>query len=188
MSYAVTAIVLCGGTSARMGGVDKTARPLGSHTIIENLIAGLPKRWPVVCVGESREVGREVIWTREHPPLGGPVAGIAAGLEHVDTPLVVILAGDQPFAADAAITVAEHLRDAPMDVDGVAANQSDGRGQPLLAAYRVKRLRAVMPDDPSGHGVHRVMTPLNLTSIEVAPDSTLDVDTPADLHQANELR
>lgn len=188
MAYAVTAIVLCGGTSARMGGVDKTSLPLGEHSVLANLVNGLPQRWPVVCVGEPRDVGREVTWTREHPPHGGPVAGIAAGLTHVETSLVVVLAGDQPFGADAAHAVAEHLMDSPADVDGVTACQSDGRGQALLAAYRAKRLRAVMPDEPSGHGVHRVMTALHLHSIDVDPGSTLDVDTPADLARANERR
>ena len=38
------------------------------------------------------------------PPGGGPVAAVAAGLSLVETDLVVVLAGDMPFAADTAGT------------------------------------------------------------------------------------
>ena len=184
---AVVAVVLCGGTSARLGGGDKTARDLGAATVLDTLLMGLPDEWGVVCVGEARPTTRGVTWTREDPPLGGPLAGVAAGLAHVTVPTVVVLAGDQPFAADAARVVATALHDAAPETDGVLATQADGRGQPLLAAYRTHALRAVIPTDPSGHGVHRTVAPLRLAQVDVTPTSTLDVDTPADLAQARRL-
>lgn len=183
----VTAVVLCGGTSARMGGGDKTAHDLGATTVLDTLLSGLPGEWGVVCVGEARSTTRPVTWTREDPPLGGPVAGLAAGLAQVAGPVVVVLAGDQPFAADAARVVAAALDEAPPETDGVLATQTDGRGQPLLAAYRTEALRAVIPADPTGHGVHRTVAPLRLAQVDVTPTSTLDVDTPADLAQARRL-
>ncbi|GAB49915.1 molybdenum cofactor guanylyltransferase [Mobilicoccus pelagius] len=183
----VTAVVLCGGTSARMGGGDKTASPLGGGSVLEALLTDLPREWSVVCVGEERPVCREVAWARERPALGGPVAGLAAGLVLVDTPIVAVLAGDQPFAADAARRTVVALVEAPESVDGVMAAQTDGRGQPLLAAYRTGALRGVIPADPAGSGVHRTVASLRLAQVAVAPCSTLDVDTPDDLDRARRL-
>jgi len=183
----VTAVVLCGGTSARMGGGDKTARPLGGGSVLDVLLTALPREWGVVCVGEERPVHREVAWTRERPALGGPVAGVAAGLVLVGTPIVAVLAGDQPFAADAARRTVVALVEAPESVDCVMATQSDGRGQPLLAAYRTAALRRVIPADPARHGVHRTVASLRLTQVDVSPGSTPDVDPPNDLDRARRL-
>ena len=74
-------IVLCGGTSRRLGGVDKTRESLSGTTVLDYLLDDLPPGWPVVCVGEMRATTRSVQWCRESPAGGGPVAGIAAGLE-----------------------------------------------------------------------------------------------------------
>ena len=77
-------------------GRDKLAEPLGSATVLDVTLAGLPAGWPVVCVGPERPTARPVTWTVEQPPGGGPVPAIAAGLAHVTTPVVVVLAGDMP--------------------------------------------------------------------------------------------
>lgn len=88
----VATIALCGGTSRRMNVPDKTALPFGAGTILDSALTGLPPGL-VVCVGEPRPVhtrddgARQLIWTRETPTGGGPVAGIRAGLEAVLTQL-----------------------------------------------------------------------------------------------------
>ena len=106
----VAAIVLCGGTSRRFGGVDKTQQLVGEHTVLDTLLDALPAEWPLTCVGVPRPTTRPVTWTREDPPLGGPVAGIAAGLAaSPQTAYVVVLAGDQPHAGPAALAVAQAL-------------------------------------------------------------------------------
>jgi molybdopterin-guanine dinucleotide biosynthesis protein A len=85
-------IVLCGGTSARMAGRDKTREVLAGTTVMDFLLDSLPPGWPVICVGEQRETTRLVQWCRESPVGGGPVAGIAAALdlfrsrEHLEHP------------------------------------------------------------------------------------------------------
>jgi len=75
-------IVLCGGTSRRLGARDKTRELLGGTTVLDHLLDDLPSQWQVICVGEKRVTHRSVRWCRESPPGGGPVAGIAAGLDH----------------------------------------------------------------------------------------------------------
>ena len=83
-------------------GTDKTAAALGTTTVLDHLLDHLPDGWPVVAVGPERPTHRRVRWTRETPTGAGPVAAVAAGLPLVDTDLVVLLAGDMPFAATAA--------------------------------------------------------------------------------------
>lgn len=92
------AVVLCGGTSRRMGVADKTALPFGEGTVLDAALEGLPPG-PIVCVGDPRPLRLDgetladatpvIRWAREQPPGGGPVAGLRAGLDavgaHVET-------------------------------------------------------------------------------------------------------
>ncbi len=186
----VAAIVLCGGASARHGGIDKTAQDLAGHSVLGRLVADLPGDWPVVCVGTPRPLPRPVEWTCEEPPLGGPVAGIVAGLLLVDSPVTLVLAGDLPFAGPLATVLAERLRQAPADVDGIQARPAGDDGQVLFAAYRTDALRGILPPVPSqarDRGVHRVLRSLTVRTHLVPSEAAWDLDTPADLTRARRL-
>lgn len=182
----IAAVVLCGGTSKRMGGVDKTAADLAGRTVLDTLLDSLPADWAVICVGEARDVNRDVAWAREDPPLGGPVAGLAAGVAAApaDADVIVALAGDQPFAGSTGRSCAAALAAAPTDLDGVAALQEDGRLQPLLAAYRRASLARVLEAAPRDAGVYKTVSSLSLTGLDADSHATLDVDTPDDLDDA----
>ncbi|WP_162872981.1 molybdenum cofactor guanylyltransferase [Austwickia chelonae] len=197
----VTAIVLCGGTSRRFGGGDKTTAQVDGESILNRLLLGLPDRWTVICVGTPRPTARPVIWTREDPPGSGPLAGIAAGIAESRTRYTVVLAGDQPFAAEAVrdlVTALAAADDGLHDrytaaqntpekhVDGVQALDTAGEHQPLLAAYRTQALRAVLPVDARNRGVRRVLAPLHCTGLDVAGHTTWDVDTTEDLARAQQ--
>lgn len=196
----VSAIVLCGGQSRRFGGVDKTRAVLGGSSLLDRLLTGLPTDWPVVCVGPERPLSvlldatldagpkppraRTVVWAREDPPGGGPVAGIDAGLARVATPYVVLLAGDLPFAAEEAESLVAALRAAPATTDGVRALDEGGQEQPLLAAYRTARLRAAVPVGARDVGVRRTLAALSCATHPVPAHVARDVDTVADLARA----
>jgi molybdopterin-guanine dinucleotide biosynthesis protein A len=173
-----TAVVLCGGDSRRLGsdGADKTAATLGATTVLDHLLDALPAEWPVVAVGPERPTRRHVRWTRESPAGGGPVAAVAAGLALVDTELVVVLAGDMPFAARAATDLAATLNDNPT-IDGVTAVDSGGRENPLLAAYRVTALSAALPRR-SANSPARSLLAVAHTTVLIEDRDSLDVDTP----------
>jgi molybdopterin-guanine dinucleotide biosynthesis protein A len=169
----VTAVVLCGGESTRLG-ADKIAAALGGSTVLDHLLDALPGSWPVVAVGPERPTRRAVRWTRESPAGGGPTAGVAAGLVLVDTELVVVVAGDMPFAGAATARLAEALRDDPA-TDAVAA-ADHGRPNPLLAAYRTARLREALAGAPRDRPA-RALLDVAHTLLKVPEEAVLDVDT-----------
>lgn len=176
-----TAIVLCGGQSRRFGGTDKTQAPVHGEPLLARLVRTLPPDWDVVCVGVARPLPRAVRWAREDPPGGGPVAGIAAGLAQVATPYVVLLAGDLPFAGEAAAALVAALAAEPTSVDGVRALDGEGEEQALLAAYRTARLRAAVPAGARDVGVRRTLAGLTCATLAVPAHAAWDVDTAEDL-------
>jgi molybdopterin-guanine dinucleotide biosynthesis protein A len=95
-----TALVLAGGLGSRLGNVDKAAIDIGGRSALDHLLAGLPELVPVVVAGPGRPTRRRVTFAQEWPIHGGPVAGIASGLEAVSTPVTVLLAVDMPWAVD----------------------------------------------------------------------------------------
>lgn len=198
---AIAAIVLCGGTSRRLAGRDKTRESLAGTTVMDHLLDGLPSGWVVVCVGEERATARPVRWCRESPAGGGPVAGIAAGLdelkrvghgeglgdlERLRAELAVVVGGDMPFAASALPTLVEALSAQP-GLDAVLATDPGGRRQPLLAAYRCEALRAVLPREPAGARLMNVVDALVTGTVRCEAEVTLDVDTPEALEQARHI-
>jgi molybdopterin-guanine dinucleotide biosynthesis protein A len=178
-SDAVTALVVAGGRATRFGS-DKLAAPLHGTPLLDHLLGTLPGEWPVVAVGAERPTPREVLWTREDPPGGGPLAGIAAGLGRVTTPLVVVVAGDMPYAAPVLLELVHLLRTAPPEVSAVVATDREDVPNPLLAAYRAAAVRTALPGDPSGVPARSLLA-LPHTTLAVPGVGALDVDTPDDL-------
>ena len=193
----VSVVVLCGGTSRRLGGVDKTRESLAGTTVMDHLLDAMPSGWAVVCVGERRATTRSVRWCRESPAGGGPVAGIAAGLEHLEhlghlsaekltAEICVVVGGDMPFAAAALPTLVDALNAQP-GLDAVLAADPDGRTQPLLAAYRSKVLRAALPREPGGARLMAVVDSLATGTVACEAQVILDVDTPEALERARHI-
>lgn len=204
-------IVLCGGSSRRMGVPDKTALPFAGATVLDSALTGLPEAALIACVGEERPTARLVTWTREAPPSGGPVAGVRAGLEALRPRLgrhavVAVMAGDQPFAGRAVpwltATLRRLLSDDPSGLDAVTApNPGSSHGTDtsgadpawLLGAYRPAALTAVLIGDVDGQGVYATFASLRVRVADLAgaplPATALalDIDTPADLETAKAL-
>ncbi|TWP34202.1 molybdenum cofactor guanylyltransferase [Leekyejoonella antrihumi] len=176
----MTCVVLCGGTSRRFGGGDKTAAAFGPTTVLGHLLSELPSDLAVICVGDERPTPRPVTWMREDPPHGGPVAAIAAALERIDSALVAVIAGDMPYAARGLAALRAALADAPAPASAVAVD-SHGHRQPLLALHHTAVLRAALPETADGAAVRRVLEALTVVSVPVDDRAAADVDTPTDL-------
>ncbi len=191
-------VVLAGGTSRRWGGRDKTAALLAGRTVLEHAVTGLSAGAgvgleDVVVVAPPSHPARAALpgarWVREEPPGGGPVAGLAAAVAVLDPALelVVVAAGDAPFAGEAVPSLLDAVARPDADeLDGAVAVDADGRDQPLLAVYRLAALRRALPAG-SGGRLRDVVAALRLARVPVEARATLDLDTPADLATAERL-
>ena len=197
----VDVVVLAGGTGRRLGGVSKADVIVGGRRMIDHLLDGLaslrpaPGRVVVVAPAEVVLPGR-VGRALEDPPLGGPVAGIAAGLSEaarlagldgeVPAPWTAVLSCDAPGAWSAlpALTARASLIPGALDaeVEAVVA-RIDGVGQPLLALYRTACLTArVAPGGVALRDVSVRRTLAGLRTEEVEVDRVArDLDTWTDI-------
>ena len=179
------AVVLSGGTAARMGGADKASLQLGGTTLLERALAATAAAAQVVVVGEPVPTSRAVTWAREQPAGGGPAAGLLAGLDAFLEPpeLVAVLAVDMPrvsAATFARLTGALDRR----DLDGALLVDEGGRRQLLCAVYRGAALREVRPrerEQEHGLPVRTLLGGLRLAEVPALADEARDVDTWEDL-------
>ena len=94
------AIVLAGGRARRAGGENLALRR-GGRSVLDLAVLAVSDAATVVVVGPVVAVPKvpgQLVWRREDPPYGGPVAAIAAALPELRCERVVVLAGDVPAA------------------------------------------------------------------------------------------
>lgn len=176
------AVVLAGGASRRLGGVDKLGLVVGSRSLLEHAICAAAGAGQTIVVGPQRPVPWQVRWTREEPAGAGPAAAAAAGLAFVDAELVVLLAGDLPFITADVVT---DLASAAESNRGALVLDATGYPQWLLSAWRTEDLRKAMAETPLvGAALRSVLGSLPYTSLAVDPWVATDCDTPADLEVA----
>jgi molybdopterin-guanine dinucleotide biosynthesis protein A len=159
------ALVLAGGGSTRFGGVDKAMLVLEGATLLDRVLTATADAVSTVVVGPMRTTYRQVAWTLEDPPSGGPVAGIAAGLTHGTAPVVVLLSCDLPWLTKDDVTgLVDGLGDHD-GYDGYGLRDTDGREQQLATAYRRSALLAAVQriGDPRDKSVRRTLAGLELT-------------------------
>nr|WP_246279702.1 NTP transferase domain-containing protein [Psychromicrobium silvestre] len=189
--------VLAGGKGSRLGGVLKAGLNYQGTPLLARLLSEV---WEVsagsgeatVVVGDAVVLrpllsglpGAEAVrWAREDPPFSGPVAALAAALPHLGPGFVLLLASDQPAAAEG---VRALLQAAP-GPDGVLLQDSEGRDQFLLGLYRVAALRrAVAQVIASGNSSQRlgaVIARLELARVLAPGRSAEDIDEWADAAQ-----
>ena len=178
-SAGYAAVVLAGGTAARLDGADKAGVELAGRTLLEHVLAAVEGATETVVVGEQVPSSRPVTFTREDPPYGGPAAGLLAGRDALArTPEhLVVVAVDMPRVS--AATVARLLT-AAAGHDGAFLTDARGRRQ-LAGVVDVKALDAARPADCHGLPLHRLLAPLDLAEVPAAGAEATDVDTWADL-------
>lgn len=179
------AVVLAGGKAARLGGQAKPQLQVGGRTMLATVLAAVSDAVERIVVGPPQPVPSDVRLVREQPPGGGPVAALRAGLPHVPTDAVALLAADLPFLTPA--LVAELL--ARLTGDGVLVVDDGGRDQYLLGVWRTAALRSATTDVIGPTPLRRVLAGLAVTRYRpvVAPGTPppwTDCDTPAELARA----
>ena len=178
------AVVLAGGTAARLGGADKAGVELAGRTLLEHVLAAVAGATETVVVGEQVPTSRPVTFTREDPPYGGPAAGLLAGREALaSTPdHLVVVAVDMPRVSPATV---DRLLAAAAGHDGAFLTDPTGRRQ-LAGVVTVRALDRVRPSDCHGLPLHRLLASLDLAEVAAAGAEATDVDTWADLRDLRE--
>ncbi|MER7954294.1 NTP transferase domain-containing protein [Streptomyces sp. NPDC096030] len=190
MTIGYDAIVLAGGGAKRLGGADKPGVRVGGRALLDRVLAGCRGAGRTVVVGGRRETVRPVVWAREDPPGGGPLAGLGAGVREVGADLVLVLSADLPFLdEDTGRRLLDALTDAH-DADAALLVDADGRDQPLVAAYRAAALRREVDLLTTAHGTLsglplRLLTQgLRLVRVTAGPLASFDCDTWEDIATA----
>jgi len=184
------AVVLAGGTGRRLGGVDKAGLVVAGVPLLDRVLRASAAARHTVVVGEARPVAREVRWTREDPPGGGPLAGLAAGLSALPSvaesdvkPLpVVVLATDLPWLQSADVDRLIAALAAEPGAEAAVFSDPGGRMQPLAAVYRISPIRAALAAVEPVHS-KPVKLVLHALTVVTVPDrgAAGDCDTPDQL-------
>lgn len=197
------AIVLAGGGSTRMGGVDKTRLPVAGVTALERVLRAAPADHLIVVGPEQDDAAglherHGARFVREDPPGSGPLAALARGVEEAQrllaenapsSALILLLGGDMPLLRTETL---ESLRDHDPSGTRVVALEADGRTQFLCAAWPLARLRAAL-DAVAGPGGDWADLSLRRLYADLGPEELVarpavgmegaDMDTPEDLDQ-----
>ncbi|QND60433.1 molybdenum cofactor guanylyltransferase MobA [Mesorhizobium huakuii] len=144
MERDIAGIVLAGGQSRRMGGGDKSLLPLGSGSVLDQLLSRFGPQVEILALSANGDPDR---FSRFGLPVladtiegfAGPLAGILTGLEWAaaGTPCkaVVTAAGDTPFLP---LDLVERLAAAAGEHPGsIAVALSAGRRHPTFALWPI---------------------------------------------------
>jgi molybdopterin-guanine dinucleotide biosynthesis protein A len=186
-----TAIILAGGDSHRMG-CDKANLMLGEQTLLQRVIANMQQIFPrvIVSVRQPRpEINLLQICDEQFN--AGPLAGVAACLDHVTTPWAFVVACDMPFVEPAIVELlgkyrGEYQAVVPMVQDHL---------QTLSAFYARSCLDAIRSHLASGGGKNSLRAVLEQLQVRYVNESELlkadpelrsffDLDTPQDVASA----
>jgi molybdopterin-guanine dinucleotide biosynthesis protein A len=171
------AVILSGGTAARMDGTDKASLEYAGRSLLEHALDAVAAADEIVVVGPEMPTSRPVTFTRESPPGGGPLAGLRAGvsaLEHAPH-LVVVLAADMPHVT--AMTVARLLA-AAGGTGGSCLVDGDARRH-LAAVVTTEAVLAFA--DPHGRPMRALFESYDVRPVLAIGRETEDVDTWDDL-------
>jgi len=188
------AAILAGGRATRLGGALKPLLVVGGQRIIDRQLAILRPLFDqlvLITNDPTPFAGIDVRLIPDRQPGKGPLAGMDAALAHFrSSDAVLCLAGDMPFLNPALL---QHLRDAPPALALVPRLAS--RPDPLCARYDQRfaphaeaalaqnrlALHALLAQLP----VDYLDEPL-LRRLDPELRSFMNVNTPEDLHAANE--
>ncbi|MDP9833344.1 molybdenum cofactor guanylyltransferase [Trueperella abortisuis] len=187
-------IVQAGGTGARLGGASKPDVVVGGRRLLDIFFAELASVGfsgrAVVVAPEGVAVPAGAIRTLEDPPHGGPLAGIAAGLERLcgfsDDAVVGLGTCDAPLAPRLYPQLLARLElvgagpaGGSVPPCGVVPAADQGWLQYLHGIYRIGALRALPFERDKS--IRSAFAGLDVVTNADPLNWCIDVDTPQDL-------
>lgn len=154
----IVGLLLAGGLSRRMGGGDKTLRPLGGRPLLDHVIERMRPQVAALVLNANGDPARFAgfglpVVADSVPGFAGPLAGILAGLDWAaahrpDCPLVASIATDSPFLpADLVARLRRGMAEAGADL---ACAASRGQPHPVIGLWPVglrEALRRAVVDE-----------------------------------------
>jgi len=188
----ITALVLAGGKSRRMGGRDKGLLPFGNGLLVQHVLDAILPQVGTALISANRnqaeyeQLGYPVI----ADPLDdfqGPLAGFLAGLEHMQTDYLLTLPCDGPVVVpDLARRLAVGLVEANADI----AVAHDGRRlQPVYALLHRRVLPGLRLALQQGERKIDRWYPLNAwvtVDFSDVPEQFSNINTPEDYASAGQ--
>ncbi len=177
-------VILAGGTAKRLGGVSKPDYRVGGTRLIDWVFAEIERtRFSgrvVVVAPERLSVPSRVVLTLENPPLGGPLAGLNAGVSQLgdlpDSAVVAVMPCDAPLTPRLWGNLCAQLEGcagaAPLTDDG------ETRLQYLHGCYRLDALRGL--PQVRNRSIRNGFSRLEVAAVADPQHYCMDVDTPED--------
>lgn len=197
-----TGVVLAGGTSRRFAVGDKTLATIEGVPLVVRVVDRLAAATgpPVVVSVRTDDqrndvesalsgVGTRTTFARDHGEFEGPLAGVVAAVDSVETGRTVLVACDMPLLDPGLI---EWLAGIGGESEADAVVPVARRPQPLQAVYRTAAIRTAVTDLPRSGGLSALLDGLSVKYVDIAaaPEavaaerSLTNVNTVADLEWA----
>ena len=147
----ITGLVLAGGRSSRMGGIDKGLQLYQGRPLVQHALERLAPQVGALMINANRHLDAYAafgvpVWPDTLADYPGPLAGLAAGLAHCPTPYLASVPCDSPhFPTDLVARLAAALARADAQV-AVAAAVEDGalRTQPVFCLLHTSLLPGLL--------------------------------------------
>ncbi len=191
-SESITAVVLAGGASRRMG-TPKAQLVLNGSTLLRRVCTAAVESGVSDCVvvggqpgwADSHAIGVATRWTPDKYPGDGPLGGVVTALGEVTTEWMLVLSCDLVSVQAAALRTMISFAD-----DGIDAVVPLGhRREVLHALYRTEAIRPVTGRFLAGaRNMAAVLDGIRVREIPVPSTgvlarSTRDVDTPEEFNE-----
>ena len=190
----LTAVIMAGGKSRRLGGIDKPLIEIGGQRLIDRIFNTVSNCCREVLISSNTPQLYHSFPAAVIPDLHpghGALGGLYSCLRQASFPAAFIVAGDMPFISVAAI---RHLWSLHQDYDVCLPRSRDGR-QPLHAIYKKSCLEAIKKQLEHGQlkisgffpevRVREVLTEHNPDLF--TPRYFFNLNTPDDISKARQL-
>ncbi|MCC3861801.1 molybdenum cofactor guanylyltransferase MobA [Pseudemcibacter aquimaris] len=181
-------VILAGGGSSRMGGVDKYTLMLGERPILDHIIARIEPQASKILFNCNKEIDVSLTVIRDQKPNLGPLGGIQAALEYAKEKgynSVITVACDTPFIPENLTSRLQSLEGNPLVIAA-----SNGRLHPVVARWYVSLLDQVT--EALDQGERKLMKFIDNIEYAICEwneprDPFFNINRPEDLKKAESL-